>query len=95
MLGEGEEINPQLMAQDSIVFILSGRVSEYSNNLKLRSLNENEIYWGIIHEVVDGVALKGETASILMVLSPELIFNTMSEIVSLLLTIIGLLSKTA
>ena len=95
VLSEGEQINPQEIVQDSILFILSGRVTEYSNDQELRHLNENEFYWGIINEVVDGFVLKGEITSALMVLSPELIFNTMSDNSEFTLEVIGLLSKTA
>ncbi len=95
VLHKGEELNPGETAQDSILLVLSGKISEYSNSRKVREINENEFYWGIVYDGFDDVRLKAENSSAILVLSPELIFNTMSENSEFTLEVIGILRKTA
>jgi len=92
---KGEEINPREIAQDSILFVLSGSLTEYYNNQQTRQINENEYYWGIVNEHEESVRLKSEITSTLLILSPELIFNAMSDNSEFTLQVIGILSKTA
>ena len=95
ILQTGEKLNPVEMAQDSIIIVLSGKLTEFSNSEKLREISVNEFYWGIVNDAEDDVSLKAETISRLLILSPELIFNTMSESSEFTLDIIETLSKTA
>lgn len=94
-LSAGERIIPAKMAQDSIFFVLSGTITVYANNQTIRILNENEYYWGIVNSSEDEVTLKCENTSALLVISPELFFNTMSENSDYTQEVIGILSKTA
>ena len=95
LLQAGEELNPAERAQDSILLLLSGKLSEFSTSQKIRELNENEFYWGIVYDGYEEVKLKAENVCTLLVLSPELIFNAMSENSEFTLEVIGILSKTA
>ena len=94
MLNSGEEFN-QLNMQDSIIYVLSGEIDQISNKKRIRRLFENEFYWSIINTGEEKVTLKSESRAIVLVLSPELIFNTMSDNSEYTLEVLGILSKTA
>jgi len=95
VLGAGETIIPGKMSQDSIFFVLSGTITVCTNEQIIRHLNENEFYWGIVNNSEDEITLRGENTSTLLVISPELIFNTMSDNSDYTQEVIGILSKTA
>ena len=94
VLNSGEEFN-QLNMQDSIIYVLSGEIDQISNKKRIRRLFENEFYWSIINTGEEKVTLKSESRAIVLVLSPELIFNTMSDNSEYTLEVLGILSKTA
>jgi AAA family ATP:ADP antiporter len=94
-LSKGEKVNIGEMAKDSVFFVLYGTVSVLTNNQIISNLNENEFYWGIVNDSEDKIILKGENNSTLLVISPELIFNSMSENSDYTQEVIGFLSKTA
>ncbi len=94
-LQAGEELSPEEKAQDSILLVLTGKLSQFTKGQKGKELIEGESYWGIVHDGFDEVRLKAETSTTLLVLSPELIFNAMAENSEFTLEVIGILSKTA
>ncbi len=94
-LEQGEEITPEKMTNDSIVFVLAGSITIHDNNQTLRQLNENEFFWGIVNDSDDEVVLRGEKTASVLVLSPELIFNTMSDNSEYTQEVIRILSQTA
>ena len=95
VLRAGEEINPNEKVQNSILFILSGGITLYSKNHLSNRLKENEFYWGIVNEGNDIIRLKSDRTTTLLSLTPELIFNSMSDNNEYTLEVIEILSKTA
>ena len=95
LLQAGEELDPGERSQDSILMVLSGKLSEFSDNQRKRELIEDQFYWGIVNDGYVNTRLKAETDSLILVLSPELIFNAMAENSAFTLEVIEILNKTA
>lgn len=95
ILGSGEEINPENLTHDSILFVLSGTISVNVNSQIIRIINKNDLFWSIANDSDEEVVLRGESTAEILILSPELIFNTMSENSEYTREVIGILSKTA
>jgi hypothetical protein len=92
VLHAGAEFNPGESNRDSIIFVLTGELTEYQNSAAIGSLNINEFYWGIVNDGDDKIRLKALNTCVLLIISPELIFNTMAESSEFTLEVIEILS---
>jgi hypothetical protein len=92
VLQAGAEFNPGESNRDSIIFVLTGELTEYKNSAAIGSLIINEFYWGIVNDGDDKIRLKALNNCVLLIISPELIFNTMSESSEFTLEVIEILS---
>ncbi len=94
-LEANEEVIPVKVAPDSLFFVLSGVLSLYSNNQELRHIRENEYYWGIVSDNEEEIILRAEKVTTILIMSPELIFITMSNNSEYTQEVIEILSKIA
>lgn len=86
---------PDNLAQESLLFVMTGAINIYQNKEKIGVVKKNEVFWRIAFDLEKEMELEAATNTLLLEISPEVLYETMQENSEYTKEVIATLSNTA
>ncbi len=90
-----EVFHPDKIAVEAILFVVNGAIKIYVDQEETGVVRKNEVFWRIYYDLDKDIKIVADKNTLLLELSPEILYNTMMENSEYTKEVISTLSNTA
>lgn len=95
IIEKDEAYTPLMLDMESIFYVGKGKARIFINKQFYKEFNEGELFWGIVINLENKLSFQAEEKCMIMKLSPEILYENMTEDYKYTKEVISLLGETA